>query len=220
MKNEIPQNKQIDEYINHLFAGVGASQQLYELKEELAVNLREKIQDIKARGLNDEDAFREAVCSMGDLSGLVEDMRKVGQDTAKQTVYTSMTARISTAGIVIGVMLILFGLFTSAMLYFMSGFGVVSLGSGIFLVVGGAILTYSILARETTDRYAMNKIRAALYAVAVGLLLFSLFTGLMTRYATGEMFIAVASVMVFFISGTGLLLALILTGSDRRKQLR
>ncbi len=218
MNNEISQKNKIDEYINHLFAGVGASQQLFELKEELAVNLREKIQDIKARGLNDEEAFREAVASMGDLSGLVEDMRRLGQDTARQSVYTSMKARISTAGIVIGSMLILFGLFSALMLYFMAGFGVASLGNLIFLVAGGTLLTYSVLTRETMHKYAMNTIRAALYGLSVGLLLFSIFTGFVTRYATGEMFIAVASVMVFFIAGVGILLTLLLTGSDRSKQ--
>jgi FtsH-binding integral membrane protein len=46
---------------------------------------------------------------------------------------------------------------------------------GIFVVLGGAILTYSILTRETRKRYGMNKILATLYAVAIGLILFSLF---------------------------------------------
>ncbi|HCF48754.1 MAG TPA: hypothetical protein DER60_00635 [Syntrophomonas sp.] len=217
LKSDSPLNKKINDYLDHLFSGVGASQQLFDLKEELATNLKEKTQDIKARGLDDDQAFREAVISMGDLGGLVDDMRRLGQDTARQTVYTSMSARISTAGIVIGVLLILFGLFTSAMLYFMRGSGVEVAGAGIFVVAGGALVTYSVLTRESRNKYAMNKVRAALYAISVGLLLFSLFTGLVTRYATGEMFIAIASVMIFFLAGTGLFLALALTGTDRRK---
>ena len=217
LKSDSPLNKKINDYLDHLFSGVGASQQLFDLKEELATNLKEKTQDIKARGLDDDQAFREAVLSMGDLGGLVDDMRRLGQDTARQTVYTSMSARISTAGIVIGVLLILFGLFTSAMLYFMRGSGVEVAGAGIFVVAGGALVTYSVLTRESRNKYAMNKVRAALYAISVGLLLFSLFTGLVTRYATGEMFIAIASVMIFFLAGTGLFLALALTGTDRRK---
>lgn len=217
LKSDSPLNKKINDYLDHLFSGVGASQQLFDLKEELATNLKEKTQDIKARGLDDDQAFREAVISMGDLGGLVDDMRRLGQDTARQSVYTSMSARISTAGIVIGVLLILFGLFTSAMLYFMRGSGVEIAGAGIFVVAGGALVTYSVLTRESRNKYAMNKVRAALYAVSVGLLLFSLFTGLVTRYATGEMFIAIASVMIFFLAGTGLFLALALTGTDRRK---
>lgn len=119
LKNDNNLNKKVIAYIDNLFSGVGGSQQLFDLKEELATNIKEKIADYKSRGMNEEQAFKEAVISMGDLSGLVEDMRKLGQDTAKQFVYSSMTTRISTAGIVAGVLLVLFGIFTVLMLYFM-----------------------------------------------------------------------------------------------------
>lgn len=217
LRNNEPLNKKVNVYIDNLFAGVGTSQQLFDLKEELAINLQEKISDIKARGLDDEQAFKEAVISMGDLSGLVDDMRRVGQDTAKQWAYTSLSGRISTAGIVAGVLLILFGAFTVAMLYFMKMEAEPVVGSSIFIVAGGAVLTYSILTRETRNKYGMNKIRAVLYALAIGLILFSIFTALTSRFATGEMFIAIGSLMVFSLPGIGLFLLLILTETDRSK---
>jgi len=207
----------VNTYIDDLFSGVGTSQQLFDLKEELSTNMKEKIADYKSRGMEDEQAFQEAVISMGDLSGLVDDMRQLGQDTAKQSVYTTMTARISTAGIIAGVLLVLFGILTVTMLYYMEEEAVSIVGSGIFIVAGGALITYSILTRETHNKYAMNKIRAALYALSIGLLLFSMFTGVITRFATGEMFVAIGSLMVFSLPGIGLLLFLILTGTNRRK---
>lgn len=70
---------------------------------------------------------------------------------------------------------------------------------------------------ETRNKYGMNKVRAALYALSVGLLLFGTFAATVSRYATGEMFIAIGSLMVFSLAGIGLLLFLILTGTDRRK---
>ncbi|MGI6452284.1 MAG: permease prefix domain 1-containing protein [Syntrophomonadaceae bacterium] len=210
-------DKKINSYIESLFAGVGASQQLYDLKEELATNLKEKTYDIQARGLNEDQAFREAVISMGDLSGLVEDMRKLGQDMAKQNVYSTMTSRISTAGIVAGVLLALFGILTVTMLYFMNIEAQSVTGSAIFIVVGGAIFTYSLLTRETAQKYAMNRIRAILYALAIGLILFSIFVTVNSYIATGEMFIAIGSLMVFILPGVGLFLVLVLTGTDRRK---
>ncbi|MGB4017882.1 MAG: permease prefix domain 1-containing protein, partial [Syntrophomonadaceae bacterium] len=139
LRNNEPLNKKVNVYIDNLFAGVGTSQQLFDLKEELAINLQEKISDIKARGLDDEQAFKEAVISMGDLSGLVDDMRRVGQDSAQQWAYSSLSARISTAGIVAGVLLILFGAFTVAMLYFMKMEAEPVVGSSIFIVAGGAL---------------------------------------------------------------------------------
>ncbi|KUO49063.1 MAG: hypothetical protein APF76_10580 [Desulfitibacter sp. BRH_c19] len=212
-----PIDSKVKKYINNLFFEVGASQQLFDLKEELTTNMKEKIGDYKSRGMEDEQAFKEAVISMGDLSGLVDDMRKLGQDTAKQSVYSSMTARISTAGIIAGVLLALFGIFTVSMLYFMSEDAVAVTGSGIFIVAGGVLITYSLLTRETHNKYAMNKIRAASYALSIGLLFFSIFTAVITRFATGEMYVAIASLMVFFLIGIGLFLFLILTGTNRRK---
>ncbi len=211
-------NNKITTYIDNLFSGVGSTHQLFDLKEELAINIKEKTLDFKSRGMDDDQAFKEAVISMGDLGGLVEDMRKLGQDTAKQSVYSTMTARISTAGIIIGVLLILFGLFVIAMLHFMGLSGTEVTGSGIFIVAGGMLFTYSVLTRETTKKYAMNKIRAAFYALSVGLLLFGFFTSAVARYATGEIYISIGSLMVFFLAGIGLLLFLILTGTDRGKR--
>ena len=210
-------DKKITAYIENLFSGVGASQQLFDLKEELATNLKEKTYDIQSRGLDEDQAFKEAIISMGDLSGLVDDMRKLGQDMAKQNVYSTMTSRISTAGIVAGVLLMLFGILTVIMLYFMELETQSVVGSAIFIVAGGAIFTYSLLTRETTKKYAMNKVRAVLYALAIGLILFSIFVSVNSYIATGEMFIAIGSLMVFILAGIGLFLILVLTGTDRRK---
>ncbi|SDJ02889.1 hypothetical protein SAMN05216352_11937 [Alteribacillus bidgolensis] len=191
----------------------------FELKEELFTNIKEKISDYKLQGMEEEEAYKEAVISMGDLSGLVDDMRRIGQDKAKSSVYTTMTARIATAGIIAGVLLILFGLLTSAMLYFMNLPGVSVTGPAVFIVAGGALLTYSVLTKETAKRYVMNKIRASLYSLAIGLILFGIYTAMAAGTATGELFIAIGAFMFFFLSGTGLYLGLLFTGRNRRKEL-
>jgi membrane protein YdbS with pleckstrin-like domain len=126
-------------------------------------------------------------------------------------------SRISTAGIVAGVLLMLFGVLTVIMLYFMKLEAQSVAGSAIFIVAGGSIFTYSLLTRETTKKYAMNKVRAVLYALAIGLILFSIFVSVISYFATGEMFIAIGSLMVFILAGIGLFLILVLTGTDRRK---
>ena len=74
----------VKKYIDNVFSQVEPSQQLFDLKEELSTNLKEKIADYKMRGMTDEQAFKEAVVSLGDLSGLVDDMRQIGWDKAKQ----------------------------------------------------------------------------------------------------------------------------------------
>jgi hypothetical protein len=210
-------NDTVKKYIDNLFTDVGPSQQLFDLKEELTTNIKEKIADYQFRGMEEEQAFKEAVISMGDLRGLIDDMRKIGQDTAKQSVYTSMTSRISSAGIIVGVLLILFGLFTTTMLFLMDIPRESATGPGVFVIVGIALITYSILTRETRKKYAMNKTRAAFYALAIGLILFGIFAGITTGFATGEAFIAVGAIMVFVLVGVGLFLFLFFTGNDRHK---
>ncbi|CAG9620323.1 permease prefix domain 1-containing protein [Sutcliffiella rhizosphaerae] len=217
MKNQRDLDKKIHSYVDNLFSGVGESQQLFDLKEELTTNLKEKIADYKKAGMDEKEAFNEAVSSMGDLSGLVDDMREVGKDKAKQAVYSSMTDRISAAGLITGILIISFGILTTAMLFFM-GLQLQSVaGPAIFVVFGIALVTYSWLTRETKKKYAMNKIRAILYSVAIGLLAFSLFVAFTAGFATGEMYIAISSFMVFFLIGLGLFLGLLFTGTDRRK---
>ncbi|MFD1394785.1 permease prefix domain 1-containing protein [Kroppenstedtia eburnea] len=152
-KNKKALDEKIERYFNDLFAGVGQSQQLFDLKEELSTNLKEKIADYQSRGLADEQAFKEAVISMGDLSGLVEDLRQLGPDTAKPSVYSPMANRLSIAGTIVGVLLILFGGFTILMLYFMGLSSVNVVVPGIFIVAGGALLTYSLLTRKTHKKY-------------------------------------------------------------------
>ncbi|SFJ52762.1 hypothetical protein SAMN04487936_102506 [Halobacillus dabanensis] len=211
-------DKKIQNYLDREFAGIGESQQLFELKEELYMNLKEKVRDFEKEGKTEDEAFKEAISSMGDLSGLKEDMRQIGDDHTKKAVYTSMASRVSTAGLIIGILVIVFGALTSAMLYFMDLPGEAVFGPSIFIVVGGAIVTYSVLTRETAAKYAMNKIRALLYALAIGLLLFSLSVALLSGMATGEVFVAISSFMVFFIIGLGLLLGLLFSkGTDRTK---
>lgn len=216
-KNNTHLDRKIQNYIDDLFAEVGKSQELFDMKEELTTNLKEKITDYKSRGLEEEEAFKEAVISMGDLNGLVDDMRKHGQEEAKKSVYSTKAARISTAGLIAGTVLVLFGFFNSLMLFFMDVPDVAVVGPFIFIVAGGALLTYSVLTRETSKRYAMNKIRASLYALAIGLVLFGLQAAGSSGFATGEMFIAISSLMIFFIAGIGLFVGLMLTGTNRRK---
>ena len=217
-RDEKELDQKIKAYFDNLFSGVGASQQLFELKEELTINMKEKIADYRARGMNDEQAFREAVISMGDLNGLVDDMRKLGQDTARMSIYSSMDNRISAGFSVVGVLLALFGIFVMAMTYYMREEGVAVAGNGIFMVAGGMLFTYGLLTRETARKYAMNKVRAALYGLSIGSILFGMFSAVVTHFSVGETYVSIASLMVFFLGGVGLFLLLALTESDRRKQ--
>ncbi|MET3684349.1 hypothetical protein ABID56_002476 [Alkalibacillus flavidus] len=211
-------NQNVQRYIDDLFKDVGDSQQLFDLKQELITNMHARISDYKKQGMSEEEALQEAKASMGDMSGLVEDMREHGEDPARLSAYTSMTNRISTVSLVLSGMLIVFGLFMTVGMMFMEVDPVAVPGTGIFIVIGGVFLTYGLLSRETTNLYAMNRIRAALYAVTVGFMLFAVFTAVTSGMATGELFVAFASFSVFFAIGVGLWLSLLLTTRVSRRK--
>ncbi|MGI6555125.1 MAG: permease prefix domain 1-containing protein [Bacillota bacterium] len=84
LMNDPNLNKKVAAYLDNLFAGVGGSQQLFDLKEELAINIKEKTADYMSRGMDKDQAFKEAIISMGDLSELVAEMRVIGRDTARK----------------------------------------------------------------------------------------------------------------------------------------
>ncbi|NLN16748.1 MAG: hypothetical protein GX182_05430 [Firmicutes bacterium] len=205
--------QRVENYLDSVLAGVGESRQLAELKEELTTNLLEKISDYQGQGMEEDEAFREAIASLGDLSALVDDLRRnQGNWPAGRVDGWSI------ASIIGGVLLCMFGLFTVVMMYVMPAEDpVATAGPGIFIVIGGALLTYGLLTRETKVKYPMPRLRALLYGLSVGLLLFALFSSTVTRYATGEQHPAVAAMMVFSLAGVGLLLFLVLTEKDRRK---
>src|SRR5690606_21295000 len=130
-------DRKIASYVDDLFRGVGPSQELLDLKEELTTNLRDKVADLQSRGIDEEQAFREAVASMGDLGGLVEEMRRIGQERAREAVYITKSQRLSALGIVAGVLLMLFGVCTVLMQYAMGMPGPAVAGNAIFTVAGG-----------------------------------------------------------------------------------
>ncbi|GAB4074715.1 permease prefix domain 1-containing protein [Barrientosiimonas marina] len=208
----------IQNYIDDLFSDVGKSQDLFEIKEELTTNLKEKVADYQKQGFDEDAAFRESIISMGDLSGLVDDMKTHGQKEAKDNIYSNRANRISMIGFISSGVLILFGLFISLALYFMGLPDVTVVGPSIFIVIGGALIIFSSLTRETSKKYGMDKLRTFLFTLSGGIILFGFFTAVITGIATGELPIAFISSLAFFIAGIGLFIGSILTGKNRRKE--
>jgi|GEM_PF-1407938 len=60
-------NSRIRRHLDSVFSGFEDTQRLRDFKEELAANLAEKIADLRASGLDEDTAFREAIASLGDI---------------------------------------------------------------------------------------------------------------------------------------------------------
>lgn len=89
--------ERIRDYLDALFSDVTETQKLRDFKEELTANLCEKIRDLRAAGLGDDRAFREAIATLGDIHSVFmqnEDLR--GESDAQPT--SPADARIDAPG--------------------------------------------------------------------------------------------------------------------------
>jgi len=202
----------IQSYLGKLFAQAGTNRQLADLREELAANLTDKISDYKARGMDEDQAFREAIVSMGDMNKLIDEVRQ--SSLTEETANTAASFnRWSAVGIIAGVLLTLFGVFVSMIVLTNNEPNANAAGPGIMIVAGCACITYSWLLRRPSSAYSRRTmhLRALLYALSVACLLFGVYVAMMLRVDTGNFRTAVAPLMVYTLAGVGLLLSLILT---------
>lgn len=121
-------------------------------------------------------------------------------------------------GIIISIILILFGTMVS-MSSLLDGYSLQNaFGSLILTIFGLMLLTLLLLITETKKSYSMGKLAASGYSIAIGLILFSVFVGVSSGMAMNSFGIAISSGMLFFIVGVALLIALILgVGWKKRK---
>lgn len=68
-------NEKIRKHINELFKDAPKTRRAMELKEEMALNTIEKYEDLIGEGYQEEDAFRNVISSIGDVTELFEDLK-------------------------------------------------------------------------------------------------------------------------------------------------
>lgn len=77
----------IKKYVDNLFLDIYDTKQLGELKEEISANLLEKINDLVANGNSEEEAFKKAVSSLGDMDELVENLKKASMEKFEEDIH-------------------------------------------------------------------------------------------------------------------------------------
>ncbi|WP_259418088.1 permease prefix domain 1-containing protein [Bacillus toyonensis] len=171
MKNK-KLDKRIEEYIDKQFMNVKETQQLFDMKIELFINLKERISDMIKEGYTEEDAFKKGVISIGDLSDLVEEMQLYGRDKINQSIDSKEAQHISTKGMIGGILLFLFGIFTPSIVYYLFGSRLFLITFFLFTVPAVLLTIYRLLIKETSKRYAMNQARARRYILGIGIFLY------------------------------------------------
>ena len=69
-------NTKIRYYVNDLFADAPDIQKTLELKEEIIANVTDKYNEMITKGVPEDDAFRAACASIGDIDDLIYNLKK------------------------------------------------------------------------------------------------------------------------------------------------
>ncbi|MHA2890668.1 permease prefix domain 1-containing protein [Bacillus cereus] len=209
-------NERIQEYVDKQFMDVKGTQQLFDMKEELFINLKERISEMIKEGYTEDDAFKKGVISIGDLSDLVEEMQLYGQDEMKQSIDSKEAQHISTKRIVGGILLFLFGIFTYPIEFYLLRLQLSWVTTCLFTIPGILLIMYGLLIKETHKRYAMNATRARCYIFAIGTFLYGLCISIIVFFLSLKI-VAVALFILSILISLAILLSFLMTGRSRLK---
>lgn len=87
-------------HIEKLFEDAPKTRKAFELKEELLANSQERYQDLVANGVKTEDAFKNVISSIGDVSELFRDLEeRTPEDRMEFEARTKKYAVVKTAAV-------------------------------------------------------------------------------------------------------------------------
>lgn len=89
-------NERVKKYLDELFEDAPKTRKAMELKEEMLQNSMEKYQDLLSDGWSEEDAYKNVIGSIGDVTELFEDLEEKNllnlseADRKKKAILTSV----------------------------------------------------------------------------------------------------------------------------------
>lgn len=84
-------NYKLRDYVEELFNDAPRTHKVYDLKDELLINLNERYEDLILEGKSEEEAFDMVVRSIGDLNELLQSIGEVAV-TIEEKIYKKKTA--------------------------------------------------------------------------------------------------------------------------------
>lgn len=209
-------------YVDRLFQDYEDTQELRDFKEEIVVNLQERIKELQSKGISEDEAFRQAVDELGDITQVAEEISKQKRKEVIGQMYIHTKVPLSkfhAVGYVACGGAILFGLLAALIVNASTGELYTAIASLLpFVAIPAAGLVFLRLTQETSHQLPMGWKRAALYALGSGSVIFGLVTACMLYFMDAKMLEAVYGTLIaFLVPGVCLLAFLILTEKERRK---
>ncbi|MFU0825611.1 permease prefix domain 1-containing protein [Clostridium sp.] len=211
--------ERIKKYVDNLFADIYDTKQLRELKEEISANLLEKINDLRASGMKEDEAFNEAVSSLGNMDELVENLKKASNEKFEDDIFnTTPLDKKHIIAYIVAAVALLFGVMSAGIVYLQDKNMMATLGTLMpFTMVSILLFMYFGLTQETKYSYGMRPRRALLYCLATESIVFGGFSTGFVYFSGQELFSVLATSMPFLIISVVLFIYLGLTEKNRRK---
>jgi hypothetical protein len=160
-------------YVDRLFANYDDTQELRDFKEEITVNLRERVKELSQEGIGEDEAFEKASAELGDITAVADDAARqkrtetIGQMYVKAKVpltkRTAFGVAAATGFTLASLGLVLAGIISGGahLMYYTMPFyaasATLAIGCGLYVFFG--------LTQETAAHYAMRGGRAGAYAL-------------------------------------------------------
>ncbi|MBI9048142.1 MAG: hypothetical protein JEZ00_01875 [Anaerolineaceae bacterium] len=158
----------IKNYVDELFEGIYITGPLKEMKEEICVNLLEKINDYITSGESENSAYEKAIANLGDMDELLNGLKKASEVKMEAGLYeVKPLAKSHIAGYIIGSALFILGLLVAGF-FMLQNEDWLTAGKvfSVFFILSSGVFTYFGLTQENQETYPMSTKRALAYSGA------------------------------------------------------
>ncbi|GAA0136961.1 permease prefix domain 1-containing protein [Paenibacillus sp. YSY-4.3] len=211
--------RRIEQYVDDLFADIYETKQLGELKEEIRGNLLEQVNDLMAKGDNANAAFEKAVSNLGDMSELVESLKKASETRFNEAMFKPVPLdKQHVIAYLIASVCVLLGLMLGGAAYlqyqdlFKTFIYLIP-----FILVAAPIFIYFGLTQETSHDYGMKSKRALSYSVAAEIFLLGATVSGVKYFQEQSLLHIVLIFMPFLVVSAAMFIYLGLTEKSRTK---
>ncbi|GHU84615.1 hypothetical protein FACS1894198_0610 [Clostridia bacterium] len=171
-------NEQIEQALAKIFEGYEETPDLKDFKEEIEVNLIERVNDMTKNGAEEQEAIEKAIAQLGDITEAADCISKQKRKEVIWGAYNQRTivdkphaigysfaGLTFIFGLVVCAVMAFFGRQVDSTIYMLAPFATISLSAFVYLG----------LTQETKAHYALEKSRSLFYALASLLLISGLF---------------------------------------------
>ncbi|MDR2817654.1 MAG: permease prefix domain 1-containing protein [Oscillospiraceae bacterium] len=171
-------NEQIEQALAKIFEGYEETPDLKDFKEEIAANLRERVNDMTKNGNSEQEALEKAIAQLGDITEAADCISRQKRKEVIWDAYNQRTVvgKAHAIGYSLAGLTFIFGLLICAILAFSTRqIDTVIYAATPFVAISLSGFVYLGLTQETRTHYALEKNRSLLYALAALLLISGLF---------------------------------------------